>query len=760
MTASPSPGRRRRAAPPRGGRRGRGEAPGTVARALRALGYRILGLELGAFALWAVAGTVYSTVAGRVADWNAMSDELHYERSAISIVQTGSLVPQLHGHVVRALAQLYPALIAPWYLHGGVPADLHDAHVFDGWLMSSACIPAFLLARRVTGRRAVAFAVAFLAVCLPWMIYTTVLLTEVAGYPAFFWALLAMHRTATAPSRRNDLLAIAALVVAFLARTQFLTLAGVLPAALAVHHLTVAGRERLAPRLRAALRAHAVLAVFCLALALAAVAVEATGHSVHDLTVYGSQFAGLAPPGTAGSLAQHAADLAFGLFVLPFVVGAAWLLANALRPSASESLHAFACLGAVALVAIGWEISTWDIHNGAFTNDRYLFYLVPVLLLATFCALLDARRPRWSLLPPAALVAWGFARHLQEQFLWSGQFPLSTDSPISWLYKPIADATGGTTGASALLASATVALAALFAVADRHLRRATLTAGVSALLLLAFPVDTAITFGKLFSRPGHSGRPLTRSESGILDWIDRAVGTGATVTEVPYPISTAFLVNQEFWRDVEFWNKSVRYAIHYPTAAAYADAVIWFPNNPIRFDPTTGAASVSYSPYVVQSVSETRFRIAGNVQIQRPDAMLIDAAMPWRADWLTYGLYDDGWTRPRTTARIRVFAQPGQRGAVLRTLTVHLRGPAGIAAPYVLRTNTGVARGVVPADGDVHAVVTLCVPAGGHAEARLSTPVDTSIPGDLDALDASLAYRRGGLFVADMSLANEVGPRC
>ena len=53
--------------------------------------------------------------------------------------------------------------------------------------MTSAAIPAFLLGRRVTGRRWAAYLLALLAVCTPWIVYSTVVLTDVVAYPAFLW---------------------------------------------------------------------------------------------------------------------------------------------------------------------------------------------------------------------------------------------------------------------------------------------------------------------------------------------------------------------------------------------------------------------------------------------------------------------------------------------------------------------------------------------------------------------------------------------
>jgi hypothetical protein len=545
-----------------------------------------------------------------------------------------------------------------------------------------------------------------------------------------------------------------------------LLLVGVLPAALVLYEVTgspgPSWRDRIVRGLGGAVRGHRVLVGVYAALAVAALAVVASGRSLPFLGAYSSQVSGrFLPSGTAGSITGHAADLAFGVGILPFVVGVAWLLANVRPRRASTELHALACLGSVTVVVFVTVIAAWDLHVGGFVLDRYLFYLVPVVLLGFLCALGDRRRPRWSLLAPAAVVAIGFATHLQDEFLWSGRFPLSTDSPIAWLYKPVADLGGGTRGASTILVIVTLASAVAFVAADRLVRPDRLARALTVALLVAFPTFTGLTFDKLFSTNGHSSRPLTKSQSGVLDWLDRTVGVDAVVTQVPYPISTNFFVSQQFWRDLEFWNKSVRFGVRYPTSDVYADAVSWFPNNPVAFDPASGDASVSLSPYVVQSVAETRFRISGTVQVQRADVMLIDADHPWRTDWLTFGLYDDGWMRTGEPARIRVFAARGQRGARTRTLSLHLLPPPNTAGGrYTIRSNLGTLQGEVQGGGDVHEQVDLCVPAGWPSEVWLTSPVRAAIPGDQRSADASVLPREGGLFVADISLADELGAPC
>ena len=726
----------------------------------------VLSLELPLIGLWVVLASILSVVTAQVRDWNAMTDELGYERLALSIVQLHTLVPHTHGGFVRSLAQLYPALISPWFLHGYVPEDLRNAHIFNAWLMTSACIPAFLLARRVTRRRWPAYLLALLTACMPWIIYSTVLLTENAGYPAFLWAILAMHKAITEPSPRHDVLALLGLALAFFARTQFFLLTGVLPIALLLYEVTAPGagpvRDRVVAVLRRVVGGHPVLTALYAVLAPVVIVYITSGGQLFFLSVYGGQAApNIVPRGTAGAITGHLADLAFGMGILPFVVGGAWLVANALRARADDEVRAFACIGLVAVGVLTAAIAAWDLKIGHFVLDRYLYYLVPLLLLACLCALLDSHRPRWSLLVPVVLLCLGFTFHLQEEFLWSGRFPLSTDSPIATLYKPIADLAGGKTGASAVLVVATILLAGLFVLADRRLPHDRLAAGFAVLLLVAFPVDTVYTFAKLFSTNGHSYRPLTRNESGVLDWLDRTVGTGAKVTEIPYPVSSSFLASQEFWRDLEFWNKSVRFGIHYPLDSTYRDAVIWFPPNPIHIDPTTGAASPSRTPYVVQSVGETRFRISGNVQVQRPDVMLIDAELPWRVDWITFGLYDDGWTRPKVPARIRVFAVPGQTGPVTRTLSLQVQLPPNVDRGFFsIVSNLRTVRGELSAGNTAFEQVPVCVPAHGYAETEFATPAVSAIPGDQASHDTSTVARAGGLLLGNISLSDELGGAC
>ena len=134
-------------------------------------------------ALWLALGAGLALITSRIADWYVMTDELFYERLAISVAHSHSPLPHVHGELVGNVNQLYPLLLAPLFHDTLVPPALLHAHVLNAFVMSSASIPAFLLARSVTRDTRLSYVVAFLTVCVPWMTLSSFLMTEVVGYP-------------------------------------------------------------------------------------------------------------------------------------------------------------------------------------------------------------------------------------------------------------------------------------------------------------------------------------------------------------------------------------------------------------------------------------------------------------------------------------------------------------------------------------------------------------------------------------------------
>jgi len=713
--------------------------------------------ELSVLGLWAALAVGLAVITTRVADWFVMTNELLYERRAIASAQTLSPLPQLRGTVIQSFDQLYPLLIAPVFRYGFVQGDLIQAHFLNAWIMSSACIPVFLLARRVTGRAWVAFAAGFLAVTIPWIMYSSFLLTEVAAYPAFLWGIFGLQRATAAPSPRKDVLALGGIALAFFTRTQFAVLGIVLPLAILAHEI---GRARgLRVGIRNALRAHRVLAAVYGVLLVLALALIALGRLHRVLGVYGDTISGnLLPAGTGKWFLIHMATIALGLGILPYVVGVAWLLANFVRPSASKEFHAFACVGALAVGLVTLQVTIFDQRfAGGFVHDRYLFYIVPIVTLAFLCALVDVRRPRLSLLLPTGLVVGGFAMDV------FGLYPIiNSDTPVSDLDDFILRVSHGS-GRTAhwALGLLTVTLVGLFVYGTVLLRRSHLTALLAGLLLVALPAETAYGFQRLFSVNGWSGRPLTLHYGNVLDWIDKTVGTHAKVAMISYPyVPGDFWQSYPFWRDMEFWNKSIVRAAYGPNGA-FESTGSTFPKIYLSFDDKTGAVTPSPSPLVAEALKESRFRIDGKLVGTQHGVNLIQATMPWRTDWLTFGLTDDGWTQPGVTARVRVFSTPAQKHAVIRYLTLQLWPPDGIASrPFRLTSNVQYENDVVTSTRTAFAEIRVCVPAHGYAEARLSTPQSSPIYGDMRDLEHFDQPRNGGVFVAEIALADELGPRC
>jgi hypothetical protein len=722
--------------------------------------------------LWIALAATLSAVTVQVRDWFDMTDELRYERLAISIARTGSLVPRIHGVNIKSFSQLYPLVIAPAFRHGLIPTDLRDAHLLNAWIMSSACFPAFLLARRVTGRRDAAYLVAVLTVCTPWILYSSFLLTEVAAYPAFLWAILALQQMAATPSVRNDVLAILGVGLAFYARTAFIVLVIVPPLALLALEL---GRGSEARRLarwtgaaRRAVLAHRLLAVVYAILGVGAVWLIAAGRfsSVYGGTYgsYGQAVDGnLIPPGFARAFVEHVATLSLGLAIFPVVLGVGWMLANLVRPGARVEARAFACIGSITIVAIVYQATTFDLSlDGYFVHDRFMFHLVPLILVGVVCALCDVRRPRWSLALPATLIALGFAFGKIPIETW-GVFPtLNPDAPAAAFYTPLVRMSHSLTAARVVLVIATVWLAVMFVIGESLLRRSQVTALVVAFLAIASTGLTVYTFDHLFRTNGLSGRPITQSETGVYDWVDGAVGTSASVAMVPYPTSSSWFVSQRIWRDYEWWNTSVDRDVD-DGAGIFEYTGIWFPKLYLHLDPATGAANMSPAPYALTADQETRFHIDGKALVVMPDVTLTKVSEPWHADWLSFGLYDDGWTRPGATVRVRVFPRPGQHQPLTRFVTFQVQTPPLVAQrPFTVSSNLETRR--------LNATIThttfvqsvrVCVPAHGYAEVRLRTLDSSSIPGDQSDEDSfELTDRQGGLLINQIALADETGPAC
>ena len=655
-------------------------------------------------ALWLGVGTVLAVFfSGRIRDWSVMTDELLYAKLATSIAESGSPLPSVHGTSIAVYNQLYPLLLAPLYGTLSPPDAFRVAHVLNAFLMASAAFPAYLLARQVVGH-AWSFGVAALSILVPWMIVTGFLMTEVVAYPAFLWAMLALQLAIAAPTGRRDLLAVGALALAIAARTQFAALAVVLPLAILGHEIGYA--RSLRTGVRAAFERHRVLAaVYALGVvAVALVEVLATGGvlGVYAVTV---EEGSLLPSGVWSSAAKHLDAVAIGCGLAPFVLGGGWLLAMLARPRLRAE-HAFATLALLTIAVLTFEVASFSVRFGAdIIRDRYLFYVVPLLLVGLAAALSTAR-------PRAVAIAAGVATLFFTATAASLPFTrypgISVDTPASVLNDLLVDQSGelGTGTFVALLGLFTglvLILGCLFAPRALVVSTVVGALGVFSVLMLWSEADRTL------SSNGLSGRPLAGAPGIVLQWVDTVVPDGEDVALVALPVSTAWDTTAIRWWDVEFWNRSITRA--YVTSNGHFTYTP-FPVETLEINPRSGTvAGTEDAPrYHVVAPGDPRFRLAGSPVARNLGLVVRAVERPYRAVWATTRVEADGWTRPGEQAIVRVYEPGSVRVRV--ALGAPEEEPAGYAISSAEETRTGA---LEPGAGE-YETFDLCVPKGSYAQ--------------------------------------------
>jgi hypothetical protein len=685
----------------------------------------------GLILLWCATGSVLALwFSGRIRDWAVMTDEMQYAKLALAVAETGSPLPSLHDTTVSIANQLYPLLLAPIYGSLASPDAFRGAHLLNAFVMTSAVFPAYLLGRELL-TRAWSFAVAVLTVTVPWMVLTGFVMSEAVAYPAFLWAVLAFHRTVVEPTRPRDLLAVLALGVAILARTQFSALALVLPIAILGHELGQAlassgpaARQRLGAGARAAVGRHRALWTLYAAGAALAIGLVLGGYRLfgaYETTVEGGS---ILPSGVWWSAVEHLAVVGVGCGFLPLVLGGGWMLAGVTRPS-SPSRRGFALLSLLTVAVLAVETASFDLRFGGedLVRDRYLFYVVPLLVVASAAALTEERRRPTAI--GTAVVAAVFATAAYG--LPFPTFPgISVDSPVSILNETLIDQSGSLgTGTFVALVVVLLGLALVpaFLLAPRVPLALVLFAAtlVFSSLVLRGEVD------RILNGTGLSGRPLAEPPGVVLDWVDSVLPNGATAALISFPISTAWGVSAIQWWDVEFWNRTITRAYAAPDGNfTYTP----FPVRTLEVDPLTGlVGGTSDAPrYIVAVPGDPRIGLAGSEHASNVGLRLMEVERPYRAVWSSRGLQTDGWTTPGRPVSIRVHGRPGSPPEVQR-VRIALAAPAEAAAIYRLETETAKRPGLIPAGGATEETVFVCVGARAPVDVTVTTSTSAVVEG-------------------------------
>jgi hypothetical protein len=654
-------------------------------------------------------------------------DELEYLKQSRRIAQ------QLHPILpsdpyFTSWSQLQPLLLAPVW---GLIHDTNSAHkamgVVNALLMASAAIPAYLLAVRVIGRRSLAYLVALLTVVIPWMAAAATMMTEVAAYPAFLWAALAVQHAIARPSPRADVVGVLGVALAYFARPQLAVLGAALIVGLLVQEVRFADtsadplarrRDRLWPGLRGAVARHRWL--------LGAAAVALIAYVI----VRPNLFGGYSSKGVTGGALNATglwtfsrellAYVAVGIALVPLAMAIAWALQTFVRPLTREQ-HAFALLATITVVLL-------TIAVGGFTarytpqgiNSRYLYYVCPLLFVAMAALVADRRPATWPLLVGAAGAAWLVYGATMAQ---TGPSLVSPEQTFHTVLAGRSGQIGKALGMPQLAYPHLMAVAAIVLIVLLALARRTRAARAVGIALLA-----AVTL-YCAAETVYSLRKIADTQKGVSQdfiqgrrWIDQIMPAGATAPVIASTLgdpSTAYGV----WWDTSFWNRTAGRTYQLPTTPdlqqPFPYQVAITPDG--RFVGAHGGPGLDDSPYFIQAANDHSFAFRGaTIVAERFGIRVLQIPTPPTAAWELLGNLDDTgrMAQGAPKAYLLAFPQSPDQRAIPLTVTLGT-WPGDEPARYVV----GHRRGRIPAGKTVTVRATAHYdPATKYTFLRLGAP--------------------------------------
>jgi len=449
-------------------------------------------------------------------------DELIYAELGRSLYAHGTLA--LLGHRTSFFSLVYPALAGGPLSLSNVALGYTLLKAVQALVMSLAAVPVYLWSRRLVPAR-LALLPAALTLAVPGLVYSGLILTEVAFYPLLVLAAWAMAEALVRPTVARQALFVAALLVALATRLQAVAL---VPA-----FLTALAFDR-----RKALRVWPTLAAFAVAAAgWAGWQLRNGGPASKLLGAY--QAAGevhYTVRDSARFVLYHLGDVV--LFTGLFPVCALALLALLAPRSDEERAYVGVAVGTTLWLTA--EVGVFASRHVGHLAERNLFALAPILFLA-LAVWLD----RGALRPPVrtalvALAAFGAILALPiATFVSAATIPdAPTLIPLQRLH---VHAPG--VSLELVLDLVAAAAAAAFALVRRRF------AWVLPLVLLAGLAGASISAGRVVAAEATLVQPGTLGKH--RRWID-AVAPGP----VTY-LYTGDVYWNSVWESI-FWNRRVR----------------------------------------------------------------------------------------------------------------------------------------------------------------------------------------------------------
>ena len=446
-------------------------------------------------------------------------DELIYSELAKSLAEGG--LPAIRDETSFAYGVGYPLLLAPaWAIFDDVTTAYAVAKVLNALILGSSVVPAYLLARRFVAQTPALLA-AVLTVAVPSVFYAGLLMTEVALYPAFLLAMLAITVAVERPTAGTQFGAIAAIALAVSIKALAVVLLVALVASIVLFAL-LAGRDE--GPLRKRLGEYRITWLALLGVAGIMCALIAIGRDVVDvLGAYAVVAGNVDVAAVPWWFLLHVAELDLYVAVIPFAASLVVIWRGLGRRAAREErLYAalvlpvmFLWVGAVAAFASTPLPGGADSpENVARLHERGTFFLGALFLIGLVIA------PARSVGSRRALVATGLVAACLPALIPLDKFALNSYFQALALYPWVQNSDFPGLENNDRFIWPYGCLVVTGALAMLYIARSRLRIVVPAILL----IFSITGFGAAEKMEWTSGWVKSRGLGSTPDWIDAAVG--------------------------------------------------------------------------------------------------------------------------------------------------------------------------------------------------------------------------------------------
>ena len=529
-------------------------------------------------------------------------DETIYALLGRSLWETGAA--SLLGTAASGYGLVYPALIGLPLTFGDLDTGVAVAQAIGAVVMSSTAIVVYVWGRRLVGPWW-ALAAAGLALALPELAYSGLLMSEVAIYPTATLALWAIAAALAKPSPRRQALVVAAVALALATHVRSVALIPTLLVAVAIQ----CGFARsLEPARRQRILLGGTVAV-CV-ITLAAFAIAGSWNDV--LGAYAAAAGGYELGAVASDVAWHLAGVFLLVAGIPLIALAAMMIECARgreRDSAACALVATAAAWTACLVLeVGTFASRWVGH----VTLRDLLPVVPPLMLvfALWVARGVPRSAPWLQLAALAVAAPALLLPVKRFAVQESALDAFSIIPL-WRLREVESA-------SILELVYPLAVALLVGVAVFLPRR----------LRLVLPVTVALTLVSLSVLSTREIERLTLLDRAwVFDvgdprWVDRAADGPVTFLQAGTALSAGF------WKHA-FWNDRITSVAYLPDAGPVRPVVPTVvelpPSGLLRTAAGTGLDGTLL-------VSPTEIELIGERVAQAPRSTDLTGLTLWRVE--------------------------------------------------------------------------------------------------------------------------------